>query len=367
MSNSDIAVFLIVIGLRLIVPLFIPKFPLPAVILAMLIDAADQTIYQKFTDAPLTKYQGYDKALDVYYLSIAYLATMRNWTNLDAFNVSRFLLYYRFVGVLLFEATQTRWLLMLFPNTFEYFFIWYEAVRLRWNPIRMSRKLVVGAAAFIWIFIKLPQEYWIHVAQLDFTETVENHPWFGVLCVVGVIVIFVIGWYVITKKCPPADHKPNLVMEQAPAAFAGGQTVNYWQRIIDNTVLEKIALISLISSIFALILPDVEASSWTVVVAVAFVIASNTVVSELLSRRGIGDWSGAIRNFLAVGAINAGVVIVALILLPNHDDSINLGNAVIFLFLLTLIVTLYDRYHPIYLARLAEHTKSETDALPATA
>jgi hypothetical protein len=353
MSNSDVAVFLIVIGLRLIVPLFIPKYPLPAIILAMLIDAADQTIYQKFTDAPLTKYQGYDKALDVYYLSIAYLATMRNWTNLDAFNVSRFLLYYRFVGVLLFEITQTRWLLMVFPNTFEYFFIWYEAVRLRWNPIRMTRKLVVGAAAFIWIVIKLPQEYWIHVAQLDFTETVENHPWFGVLCVVGVIAIIVIGWYVITKKCPPADHKPNLVMEQAPAQFVGGQPVNYWQRIIDNTVFEKIALVSLISAIFAQILPDVEASGWAVAAAVAFVVVSNTAVSEVLSRRGIGDWNSAIRNFLAVGAINAAVVAVALILLPNQDDSINLGNAVIFLFLLTLIVTLYDRYHPIYLARLA--------------
>ena len=45
---------------------------------------------------------------------------------------------------------------MIFPNTFEYFFIFYEAVRLRWDPKRMSKTVVIGAAAFIWIFIKLP-------------------------------------------------------------------------------------------------------------------------------------------------------------------------------------------------------------------
>src|SRR5205809_575081 len=82
----------------------------------------------------------------------------------------RFLYYYRLVGVLAFELFQKRWLLLVFPNTFEYFFIFYEAVRLWWNPRRMSRHLVIGVAAAIWIFIKLPQEYWIHVAQLDVTE-----------------------------------------------------------------------------------------------------------------------------------------------------------------------------------------------------
>ena len=41
----------------------------------------------------------------------------------------------------------------------------------------MSATALVGMAAFIWIFIKLPQEWWIHVAQLDFTEFMDDHPW----------------------------------------------------------------------------------------------------------------------------------------------------------------------------------------------
>ena len=64
--------------------------------------------------------------MDVFYLAIAYLSTLRNWVSNDAFRVSRFLYFYRLVGVVAFELTQTRALLLVFPNTFEYFFIAYE-------------------------------------------------------------------------------------------------------------------------------------------------------------------------------------------------------------------------------------------------
>src|SRR5688572_8080337 len=139
MSDSrDLAVLVLVIAARFFVPLAIPRYPIPAGIAALVIDGVDQTIFQVFTTLPLAGYQSYDKALDIYYLSIAYLSTMRNWTNLTAFAMSRFLFYYRLVGSLLFELTQVRALLLLFPNTFEYFFLFYEGVRLRWNPRRMS-------------------------------------------------------------------------------------------------------------------------------------------------------------------------------------------------------------------------------------
>ena len=159
---------------RVAVPLAIPRFPLPAMLAALVIDGVDQSIFQTFTNLDLAGYQSYDKALDVYYLSIAYIATLRNWTNFTAFGVSYFLYYYRLIGVVLFELTQLRWLLLVFPNTFEYFFDFYEGVRTRWDPRRMSRRLLIGAAAFIWIFIKLPQEWWIHVAQLDMTDFLKE-------------------------------------------------------------------------------------------------------------------------------------------------------------------------------------------------
>jgi hypothetical protein len=75
------AVFLVVVAMRFVIPLFIPRFPLPAILAALVIDAADQTIFQQFTNLNLDGYQNYDKALDIFYLTIAFLAVYRNWTN----------------------------------------------------------------------------------------------------------------------------------------------------------------------------------------------------------------------------------------------------------------------------------------------
>ncbi len=201
--SADV-VFVVVVLLRFTVPLFIPKFPLPAVIACLVLDAADQSIFQMFTDDPLPGYQSYDKALDVYYLAIAYISTMRTWRDPVAFQLSRFLYIYRLVGVLLFELLGQRWLLLVFPNTFEYFFIVYEAVRTRWNPLRMSATALVGTAAFIWIVIKLPQEWWIHVAQLDFTEFMDDNPW--AYYVIGAAALaLAIGIWVNRRKIPATD------------------------------------------------------------------------------------------------------------------------------------------------------------------
>ena len=73
--SGDEMIFVAVLLLRLGIPLLIPRFPLPAILAALVIDAADQTIFQNTTDLNLDGYQGYDKALDVYYLTVAYLAT----------------------------------------------------------------------------------------------------------------------------------------------------------------------------------------------------------------------------------------------------------------------------------------------------
>src|SRR5262245_10239053 len=125
MSGQATLLFVIVVGARFAVPLFIPRFPLPAIVTALVLDGIDQSVFQWFGyDSP--GYQGYDKAMDMFYLSVAYLATLRNWTSRPAFQVARFLFFYRLAGVVLFELTDWRGILMIFPNTFEYFFIAYE-------------------------------------------------------------------------------------------------------------------------------------------------------------------------------------------------------------------------------------------------
>ena len=222
-STTETLVFLLVIGSRFFVPLLIPKFPLPTIIACLVLDAADQSIFQRMGYDP-PGYQSYDKAMDVWYLAMAWLSTLRNWSSLAAFTVSRFLYFYRLVGVVAFELTGVRALLLVFPNTFEYFFIAYEAIRSRWRTVRWQLKWWIGVAAFIWIFIKLPQEWWIHVAQLDFTDALANNPWFGPLIVVVALAAGGAFWIWGRPRLLPADHAVPVRRGPAPAGDGhGGQ------------------------------------------------------------------------------------------------------------------------------------------------
>lgn len=54
---SDMIVFWAVVIGRLLIPLLIPLYPLPAVLAALLLDGVDQTIFQVFTNLPLDSYQ----------------------------------------------------------------------------------------------------------------------------------------------------------------------------------------------------------------------------------------------------------------------------------------------------------------------
>ena len=173
MGESVSIVFWVVVATRFVLPLWIPMFPLPAIVGCLIVDAIDQPIFQTFTHVDLSAYQSYDKALDIFYLSIATLTMYRNWKSLPAIQVGRALFYLRLVGVLAFETTGWRWLLFLFPNAFEYYFIFYEAIRTRWTPARLRPRFYLVSASVIWI-LKLPQEYWIHIAKLDVTDEVKQ-------------------------------------------------------------------------------------------------------------------------------------------------------------------------------------------------
>ena len=216
MTTEATVVFVIVVGLRFIIPLFIPKWPLPAVLACLVLDGIDQSIFQAFGFDP-PGYQNYDKAMDLFYLSIAFLSSLQNWTRSSAVGISRFLFFYRMVGVMLFEVTGVRTLLLIFPNTFEYFFIAYEAVRLRWDPRRFGLRFWVVTAAFIWIVVKLPQEYWIHVAQLDFTDTWRDVSWFPPLVIGAVLVGLAILWFVVRPRLLPADWSWRVTADPLPA------------------------------------------------------------------------------------------------------------------------------------------------------
>ncbi len=373
-ETSDLLVFWAVVLARFLIPLSIPRYPLPGVLASLILDAIDQTIFQQFTNLNLEGYQGYDKALDIYYLTVAYISTLRNWTNLFAFQVSRFLLYYRLFGVTLFELTYEppgpRWLLLIFPNTFEYFFIFYEIVRLRWDPVRLTKRATIIAAAAIWIFIKIPQETWIHILQMDMTDFLKENV-FGVpkdatiseilqtnlwvipaLIILAVAIVLFIRW--LLKRLPPADWSLSFDADAHLDADTGFKETGTIKpptgRFFDSVLIEKVALVSLVSIIFAQILPDVRASNLQLAVGVAFVIILNTVISHWLARRGT-DLGSMLRSFIVMAAVNFGLALLYVFLLPQLEGSINLGNTLFFVLLLTFIVVMFDRYHQAYQVR----------------
>ena len=357
--SVDLAIFIFVVGLRFGIPLLIPRFPLPAVVASLVIDAADQTIFQEYTDLDLDGYQGYDKALDVYYLAIAYLSTIRNWTDPIAYGAARFLWYYRLLGVALFELLDVRALLIIFPNTFEYFFIAYEAIRCWWDPSRLRRPQIYLMAAAIWIFIKLPQEWWIHIAQLDFTDfmkedvlgvesttswgTALSSNWWFIALMGAVVVGITVAVRRIWPRLPAHDWSFTFDLErrfERPATLPAASRVAFSRPL----VIEKVALVSLITIIFAQLIPDNEATPLQITIAIGFVVVASAAVSQWLASRGVA-WSSTAREFAAMGAVNLLLAVLYLVLLRRADTEINEAATVFFVVLLTLIVTLFDRFH----------------------
>lgn len=354
-DTSDLAIFWAVVMARFFIPLAIPRYPLPAIIAALILDTIDQTIFQQFTNLPLEGYQGYDKALDIYYLAITYLSTLRNWSSLFAFRLSRFLFYYRLVGVTLFELTQLRPLLLIFPNTFEYFFIFYEAVRLKWDPLVLTKKKLIEAAALIWVFIKLPQEYWIHIAKLDTTDWIRANPSNALILIGWALFLLGLAWWLL-RDLPPmrpsfslaADPIPTVLKERSGQEIETSYPVlNSVERFFNNALVEKIVLVSLLSIIFAQVLPEVRSSNLQLAIGMAIIIIINTALSHWLARRGT-HWKSIIQEFVVMSIVNLGIVLAFDFLLPRYNGSINLFDTLFFILLLTLNVILYDRYRTIH-------------------
>jgi hypothetical protein len=348
-------VFWCVVLARFGLPLLIPRFPLPAIIGCLLLDGVDQTIFQAFGYDP-PNYQSYDKAMDVFYLSIAYLASLRNWTSQPAVRVSRFLFFYRQVGVVAFELTGARFLLLLFPNTFEYFFIAYELIRCRRDPRRYGLRFWVLVAGAIWIFVKLPQEYWIHVAQLDLTDTIRDVPWFLPVLVLAVLALAAVCWFVVRPRLRPADWPLRLEADPLPAEIDEARERAAYRvahhRVFDTTAVEKIFLIGLISVIYGRVLPGVEASDLELFLGIAVFVVINSAIGLWSARRGYG-WDSAAVSFAAVFATNVALVFLADLLLSRREDDLRLSDTLFFVFLVSILTTLYDRYRPVNQYRVA--------------
>ncbi|MEX0895915.1 MAG: hypothetical protein WDZ94_03165 [Patescibacteria group bacterium] len=155
---------IIVIALRLLVPLYILKSPFWGTVISLVLDALDVVLLTFINLGDLENYHQIDKVLDMYYLALAAYAT-RNWQNRLAKRVAIGLFFYRLIGVVLFEFTGIRPLLLLFPNLFENFFLFYAGSLALFKKEYVPTKRSLTIALIVLLLLKLPQEYLLHYMQ----------------------------------------------------------------------------------------------------------------------------------------------------------------------------------------------------------
>jgi hypothetical protein len=136
------------------------RWPLAGGLLAIFVDLTD--LYWMDLMGPLPDYQTFDKLADQVYLAVFVLVALR-WSGPER-AISVVLYLFRMAGFLAFELTGERAVLLLFPNVFEFWFLFVAAwhhVRpaMAWTWPRLAAVLVPLIAA------KELQEWALHWAR----------------------------------------------------------------------------------------------------------------------------------------------------------------------------------------------------------
>ena len=153
---------LVAVVVRILAPILILRWPLGGMVVSMLADTLDVVIVAALQAGTFKDYTTIDKLLDTYSLGFAASVSLQ-WKNRLARRTSIALFTYRLAGVLALALTGSRWVLFLFPNVFEFFYLYHLSTVKWFRALRIDRykKLVVALALLT--LMKLVQEYVLHV------------------------------------------------------------------------------------------------------------------------------------------------------------------------------------------------------------
>ena len=254
-----------------------------------MLDAVDQSIFQAMGYDP-PGYQGYDKAMDVYYLAMAYLSTLRNWSSVAAYRVARFLYFYRLVGVVAFELTGVARAAAGLPEHLRVLLH-----RLRGHPVPVADR-ALGAAL---VDRRRRLHLDLHQAAAGVVDPRgparlhglprrqrlgrADHRGRSLLVAVGAF------WVWGRPRLLPADHAWRFAADPLPEEMdtAAEQSRAYAEQgaVWSTATLEKVVLLGLLSVIFAQTLPGVEASNLQLFIGIAAVVVVNAAFTLALARR----------------------------------------------------------------------------------
>ncbi len=209
-------------------------------------------------------------------------------------------------------------------------------------------------AALIWVFVKLPQEYWIHIAKLDVTETLADHAWAGPLLLAVLVALLAAFWFIARPRLPEADwpwrFRADPMPEEMDTAAEQYAAHAAYGRVRSWGALEKVVLVGLLSVVYAQTLPGVRASDLQLFLGVSVMVVLNAALTLLLARRAFSIESTA-QAFAARVAVNVVFVVVTDWLLGREGGALPAAGTLFFLCLISLITTLHDRFYPVLRVR----------------
>jgi hypothetical protein len=156
---------------RILGSLLVLRWAFVGAIVAILVDFSDLFLMNLLHLGGVRNYQALDKWLDQVY-QLAFLAVALRWRG-RARTVAVLLYLFRLPGLFVFELTGERWTLLLFPNVFEFWFLFVASLR-HWRPgfVYTPRNLVLALS--ILTVLKEFQEYVLHGGRwLDNFTAVE--------------------------------------------------------------------------------------------------------------------------------------------------------------------------------------------------
>ena len=169
-------VFGLIVVVRTVVPLAVFRWPFWGALACILADASDSILQDAFGVEVISAYHNFDKAFDLYYLSVEAFVAWRTWDDPLARWTAVVLLALRAAAVIAFELTGVRQLFLFpGPNIFENFYLWTAGMR-RIDPdyrLRSWRHL-----ALILLITGLPkmlQEYVMHYREAQTWHFVKEN------------------------------------------------------------------------------------------------------------------------------------------------------------------------------------------------
>ena len=154
MTNEELLITVV----RLLGALFVLKWAIVGSIIAIAVDFSDLFVMNLVDLGGVRNYQALDKWLDLSYM-VTFLYVAMKWNSRLA-RLSLGLFTFRICGLLLFEITGNRWVLLAFPNFFEFYFV-IAAIVWKKERLQFNSKLIKGFMLMLFL-LKMLQEFVLH-------------------------------------------------------------------------------------------------------------------------------------------------------------------------------------------------------------